>query len=69
MNKSIKWSEFVMQIIITKQEDNKYYAEYKNPSDRFFIGQYGSSALEAEINLRALLIAIKTQMLSIRPRY
>jgi hypothetical protein len=55
--------------IINKQEDGRYYAEYKNPSDRFCneIGQYGSSALGAEVNLRALLIAIKNQMVSIHP--
>jgi hypothetical protein len=54
-----------MQIIITKQKDGRYYAEYINPSDLLLntIGQYGVNAFEAEINLKALLIAVKKQTL------
>lgn len=49
----------------TQQPDGRYYAEYHRKGDLPLtgIGQFGKTAFEAEINLQALINAVRRQML------
>jgi hypothetical protein len=50
-------------IRITEMKDGRYFAEYINSVDLFVngIGQFGATALEAEINLQALLNTVRKE--------
>ena len=48
---------------ITRQKDDRYFCEYLNHDDLMLngIGQFGSTAFEAKINLEALLQKLKRE--------
>lgn len=57
------------RIKITQLKDGRWYAEYYNPKHIGVsgIGQFGKSPFEAEVNLQALLVAIRKKELEVKP--
>ena len=57
------------EIKISQQKDGTWYAEYRNPKDFSVngIGQFGKTPLEAEINLGAVLSAVRKEQLKTEP--
>ena len=50
---------------IEQQKDGRWFAQYINPNDILLngIGQFGTTSFEAEINLRALMVAVAKERL------
>ena len=54
-----------INIEITELEDGRFQARYINKADRFIDGiyQYGKTAVEAQVNVMALVNAVKREQL------
>jgi len=52
-----------LEIKILEMDDGRFSAQYLNEADRPLHGieQYGKTAIEAEINLRALINAVRKE--------
>lgn len=57
------------ELKITQQKDGRWYAEYHSPKHLGIsgIGQFGKSPFEAQVNLQALLMAIRKKELNTKP--